>query len=98
MPALGFQFSLDVLGLPWFDEPIEKEDCASNKGLNVMPALSVFHTPPDATAMYHCDFLAGFTTISLILPETSAGPMLLNLSALKVDALANGLAFSIFFT
>jgi len=33
--------------------PIEYAPCESKIGVHVVPAFSVFHTPPDPTATYH---------------------------------------------
>src|SRR5829696_7064838 len=44
-------------------------------GVQVVPALVVFQTPPDATATYQVAGRVGSTAMSEIRPEVSAGPM-----------------------
>src|SRR3954469_6335491 len=44
--TLGFFGSMTTLA-------IEYDASLSNTGVHVVPAFVVFHTPPDATAMYH---------------------------------------------
>src|ERR1044071_6215448 len=56
--------------------PIEYEGCASNTGVHVVPALTVFQTPPEWTATYQVLLLESGTATSPILPEGAAGPML----------------------
>src|ERR1044071_5379457 len=56
-------------------QPIENEFSPSNSGVNVVPALVVFHTPPEAVAMYQTRPSRGSTATSTMRPDTSAGPM-----------------------
>ena len=58
--------------------PVAKKGWLSVSGCHVVPAFSVFHAPPDATATYHMFSLFGSIAISDILPDINAGPMLLN--------------------
>src|SRR5262245_38132274 len=54
--------------------PMEIVDWWSKTGIHVPPLLVVFHSPPDAEAMY---LVAGFvstTAISVIRPPIVAGP------------------------
>src|SRR5689334_11430601 len=55
--------------------PIEYDPSLSNTGVQVVPALVVFHTPPDATATYHVFLSRGCTAMSATRPEVSAGPI-----------------------
>ena len=62
-------------------------------GLHVVPAFSVFHTPPEPTATYQTFSFIGSIAISAILPDMKAGPILLNLNAFSADFTA---LFSLF--
>ena len=53
-------------------------------GVKVVPALVVFHTPPDATPMYHVCLSSGCTAIELMRPDMSAGPTARSFNSLKV--------------
>src|SRR5436190_19243413 len=55
--------------------PIEYDASLSNTGVHVVPALMVFHTPPDATATYQVFLSRGCTAMSATRPDVSAGPM-----------------------
>ena len=57
-------------------QPIEYERSWSKIGVHVVPALMVFHTPPEPTATYQVDGRCGCTTRSAIRPPIRAGPML----------------------
>src|SRR5438874_8287059 len=59
--------------------PVENEPSLSNTGVNDVPALVVFHTPPAADATYHTVLSTGLTAMSATRPEVSAGPMERNL-------------------
>src|SRR5215510_948386 len=50
-----------------------------------MPALVVFHTPPDAAATKYSLWLLGLTAKSTTRPSVFAGPMLRNISPPKVS-------------
>ncbi len=50
-----------------------------------MPPLTVFHTPPEAVAMYQVVDLVGSTAMSTMRPPTTAGPMLRSSSPAKVE-------------
>src|SRR6185436_11815878 len=56
-------------------QPMENEAWSSKTGVNVVPALVVFQTPPAATATYHVRVSRGSTATSTTRPETMAGPM-----------------------
>src|SRR4030095_2309583 len=56
-------------------------------GLQVVPALMVFQTPPEATATYQVLRSVGCTARSPILPEATAGPLPLNEIPVQVSAL-----------
>ena len=58
--------------------PIEYTPWASKIGVHVVPAFSVFQTPPDPTATYHVARRFGCMTMSLMRPDMRAGPMLRN--------------------
>ena len=49
----------------------------------MVPAFSVFQTPPEPTATYQTLSLSGWVTISAIRPDKKAGPTLRNLKASK---------------
>src|SRR6266496_956800 len=55
--------------------PIEYDGCASNTGVHVVPAFTVFHTPPECTATYQVLFSESGTVTSPIRPDGAAGPM-----------------------
>src|SRR5690242_401512 len=65
--------------------PIEYEASLSKMGVHVVPAFVVFHTPPDATATYHVRLSRGWTAMSAMRPDVSAGPMDRSLSPLYGD-------------
>src|SRR5262245_41476394 len=44
-------------------------------GFQVVPALVVFHTPPEATATYQVERSRGSTVTSMMRPEVNAGPI-----------------------
>src|SRR5436309_13256559 len=67
-------------------QPIEKEPCPSKTGAQVVPALTVFQTPPEAAATYQVVGVRGSTATSTIRPPTTAGPMLRNSRPAKVEA------------
>ena len=56
-------------------------------GDQVVPAFSVFQTPPEPTATYQILSLSGWVTISAIRPDKKAGPTFLNLNASKETSL-----------
>src|SRR5437868_5867718 len=55
--------------------PMEYEFSRSNTGVHVVPAFVVFHTPPAATPTYHVFLSRGLTAMSLMRPESIAGPI-----------------------
>src|SRR5438874_2546646 len=55
--------------------PIEYDASLSNTGVHVVPALMVFHIPPDAAATYQIFLSLGWTARSLMRPDVSAGPI-----------------------
>jgi hypothetical protein len=65
---------------------MEYEPSPSKTGVQVVPAFSVFHTPPEATATKKRCRLPGVTANSTTRPELMAGPMLRNFRADSVDA------------
>ena len=67
-------------------------------GFQVMPAFSVFHTPPDPTATYQVLASSGCTAMSAIRPDIRAGPMLRNSRAEKVDEVSRESFPSSFFS
>src|SRR5476651_984282 len=56
-------------------QPIEYAPSPSNTGVNVVPALVVFQTPPEATATNQTRGSRGSTARSAMRPDVSAGPM-----------------------
>ncbi|MDP5071314.1 MAG: hypothetical protein NWQ45_10485, partial [Congregibacter sp.] len=50
--------------------------CASNSGSKLVPAFTVFHSPPEAEPMYQMFLFEGTTAMLVILPLMPAGPML----------------------
>src|SRR5215208_3363971 len=65
-------------------------------GFQVLPALVVFHTPPEAAATYQVALSFGWTARSITRPEVRAGPMLRSASPEKVSALMRSLGLSLF--
>src|SRR5512147_1729955 len=59
-------------------------------GDQVVPAFTVFHTPPECTATYHTLRLPGWMAISPIRPEVIAGPMERNRRPPNCDARGPG--------
>src|SRR5450759_3915208 len=55
--------------------PVEKEASLSKTGTHVVPAFSVFHTPPEATAANHRRPSVKSTARSAIRPDAIAGPI-----------------------
>ena len=55
--------------------PIEYEACSSKIGVHVVPAFSVFQTPPEPTARYQVLVSSGWTAMSAMRPPMRAGPM-----------------------
>ena len=51
-------------------------DIVSNTGVQLAPALVVFHTPPDAAPTYHISWLLFTTSMLVMRPLIPAGPML----------------------
>ena len=51
-----------------------------------MPALVVFHTPPEATPMYQVCLSSGCTAMVLTRPDISAGPTARKRSSVNVPA------------
>ena len=66
-------------------QPIEYEPCWSKTGVKVLPAFTVFHTPPEATATYQVAGWAGWTARSMTRPEFTAGPISRSSSPVKVS-------------
>ena len=64
--------------------PIEYEPSRSNTGVQVVPSLTVFQTPPEAEATKKCEGLFGSTAKPMTRPEVNAGPIERNLKPLKV--------------
>ena len=62
--------------------------------VQVVPALVVFHTPPDPTATYHVCGWVGWIAISAIRPEAKAGPIDRHLKALRFDSERSDLSLS----
>src|SRR5262245_4493567 len=56
-------------------QPIEYEPSPSKTGVQVVPALVVFHTPPEAAVTKYSLGSSGRTAMSLIRPEETAGPI-----------------------
>ena len=48
---------------------MENDPWSSNTGVQVVPALVVFHTPPEATATHQWPRAPGTTAMSPIRPE-----------------------------
>jgi hypothetical protein len=55
-------------------------------GVQVVPAFSVFQTPPDPTAAYQMLRFLGWMAISLIRPDIRAGPIFRNSSPDRTSA------------
>src|SRR3954447_10638056 len=55
-------------------------------GVQVVPAVVVFQTPPEAAATSQVVGVWGSTAMSMTRPPTTAGPMLRNSSPAKVEA------------
>ena len=64
--------------------PIEYDPSFWKTGVKVVPALVVFHTPPDATPMYQVCLSSGCTATTLMRPDIIAGPTARSFSSLKV--------------
>ena len=54
--------------------PTEYDGSLSNTGVQVVPELVVFHTPPDAAAMNQTCLFRGSTAMSATRPDVAAGP------------------------
>ncbi len=54
---------------------MEYDGWSSKTGRHVMPALVVFHRPPEPTATYHVVRSRGLMAMSAIRPPMTAGPM-----------------------
>src|SRR5438128_1457097 len=54
--------------------PIEYDACASNTGVQVVPAFTVFQTPAEWTATYQVLLSRGWIATSPIRPDGAAGP------------------------
>src|SRR5262249_29915851 len=54
-------------------------------GFQVVPALVVFQTPPEATATYQVARSFGWTASAAMRPDVTAGPMERNFRPLKVE-------------
>src|SRR6266496_710461 len=65
-------------------QPIEYDPSRSNTGVQVVPLLIVFQTPPDADATKYFAALFGSTANPMTRPEVNAGPSERNLNPLKV--------------
>src|SRR4029079_8796876 len=66
--------------------PMENEPWPSKTEDQVVPALVVFHTPPEAAATYQVLGFVGSTATSTMRPPTTAGPMLRSSRPAKVEA------------
>src|SRR5512139_701015 len=55
--------------------PIEYDAWSSKIGVQVVPALTVFQTPPEATPTYQVLLSVGWMAMSLMRPEVIAGPI-----------------------
>jgi hypothetical protein len=66
---------------------MEKEASPSKIGVQVVPAFTVFQTPPEAAATYQVSGLRESTAISPTRPEVSAGPRLRKGSEARGDSL-----------
>src|SRR5262245_4547663 len=67
-------------------QPIEDEPSPSKSGVHVVPAFSVRHTPPEATATNQRFLLVGSTARSAMRPLVTAGPMPRSVSPDQVSA------------
>ena len=56
-------------------QPIEYDGWSSKIGVQVVPALVVFHTPPEPTATYQVARFSGWMAMSATRPDISAGPI-----------------------
>src|SRR6185503_355320 len=63
--VLGFFLSIVTV-------PIEYDPSFWKTGEKVMPALVVFHTPPEATPMYQVCLSSGCTAMTLMRPDIMA--------------------------
>ena len=75
-------------------QPIEYEPWSSKTGVHVVPALTVFHTPPLPTPTYQTLLSVGWMTMSAMRPDMKAGPTLRISSPLNVASLKPGSGFS----
>src|SRR5689334_892088 len=73
---------------------MEYEPCSSNRGVQDIPAFTVFQTPPDAAAMYQVLLSRGCTAMEEIRPEIMPGPMDRSFNPLNVadDQSSGGLS------
>src|SRR5687767_4065545 len=65
-------------------DPTEYAPSFWKTGVNVVPALVVFQTPPEATPIYQVCLSSGCTAITLMRPDIRAGPTDRSLKLLKV--------------
>ncbi len=56
----------------------------SKSGVQVVPAFTVFHTPPEPTATYQVLGFVGSIAMSAMRPDMSAGPMARSFSPSKL--------------
>ena len=68
--------------------PTEYDASFWKTGVKVMPALVVFHTPPEATPTYHVCLSSGCTAMALTRPDIRAGPTARRRNSLNVPALS----------
>ena len=71
-------------------QPMEYDPWPSKTGVQVVPAFSVFHTPPEPTATYQVCRLRGWMAMSLMRPDMMAGPMLRKASPARSSAVSRG--------
>src|SRR5262245_42943145 len=65
-------------------EPTETVVSRSNTGIQELPRLVVFHTPPDAVAAYTTSVLFSTTATSITRPPVVAGPIVRHLRFLSI--------------
>ena len=67
-------------------QPMEYEPWPSKMGVQVVPALSVFHTPPEPTPTYQTLGSPGLKATSAMRPDMKAGPMVRSPMPAKVPS------------
>ena len=72
--------------------PMEYEDCESKMGSKVVPALVVFQTPPEPTAINQTLGFYLSNAMSAMRPDIREGPILRNLNAPRRSGINSAVA------